>query len=69
MCSRRALFLGFLLILALLASGCLPLMAGSLGYEAYQYHKTGTLPGMPQQTQGSPSAEASPQASAPKPIY
>ena len=33
--------------LALSAAGCLPLMLGSLGYEGYEYHKTGTLPGMP----------------------
>jgi hypothetical protein len=34
---------------ATIGSGCLPMMIGSAGYEAYEYHKTGTLPGMPQQ--------------------
>ena len=36
---------------ATIGSGCLPMMIGSagyVGYEAYEYHKTGTLPGMPQ---------------------
>ena len=36
-------------IAAAIGSGCLPMMIGSVGYEAYEYHKTGTLPGMPQQ--------------------
>jgi hypothetical protein len=47
--------------LALSAAGCLPLMVGSLGYEGYEYHKTGTLPGMP------PSQSSSASSSAAKP--
>jgi hypothetical protein len=38
---------------ATIGSGCLPMMIGSAGYEAYEYHKTGTLPGMPQQQHSS----------------
>jgi hypothetical protein len=49
--------LGALVILALEAAGCPMLFIPSLGYEAYQYHKTGTLPGMPQ-PQGSPTPPA-----------
>jgi hypothetical protein len=40
-------------IAATIGSGCLPMMIGSAGYEAYEYHKTGTLPGMPQQQRSS----------------
>src|SRR5215831_4036724 len=40
-------------IAAMLGSGGLPMMIGSAGYEAYEYHKTGTLPGMPQQQRSS----------------
>jgi len=40
-------------IAATIGSGCLPMMIGSVGYEAYEYHKTGTLPGMPQQQRSS----------------
>ena len=44
--------------LALSASGCLPLMVGSLGYEGYEYHKTGTLPGMPPSQSSSSSSSS-----------
>jgi|SRR6516164_6656799 len=43
-------------IAAMIGSGCLPMIigsVGSVGYEAYEYHKTGTLPGMPQQQRSS----------------
>jgi hypothetical protein len=55
--------LGVLMLaaLALSAPGCLPLMVGSLGYEGYEYHKTGTLPGTP------PSQSSSASSSAAKP--
>ena len=36
-----------LAVVALGLSGCPALMVGSLGYEGYQYEKTGQLPGMP----------------------
>jgi hypothetical protein len=36
-------------------------MLGSLGYEGYEYHKTGTLPGMPP-SQSSSSSTARPAA-------
>ena len=53
-----------LAILAIAASGCLPLMIGSVGYEGYEYEKTGSLPGWPVM----PSADPSPStASQPKP--
>jgi hypothetical protein len=58
---NRGLLLAIVLLIATSATGCLPLMIGSLGYEGYEYHQTGTLPGMPQQTQDSPSAEVTPQ--------
>jgi hypothetical protein len=51
----RWLALSGLAILALGIAGCPALIvassAGSLGYEGYQYHKTGKLPGMPSQSQ------------------
>jgi hypothetical protein len=50
--------IGAMVILTLAAAGCPMLLIPSLGYEAYQYHKTGTLPGMPQQPQGSPTPPA-----------
>jgi hypothetical protein len=34
--------------------------AGSLGYEGYQYEKTGKLPGMPSQSQSQPRANPTP---------
>jgi hypothetical protein len=43
----KRLAVAMLAALALGAAACLPLMVGSLGYEGYEYHKTGTLPGMP----------------------
>jgi hypothetical protein len=43
---------------ALGAAGCLPMMIGSLGYEGYEYHKTGTLPGMPPSQASSSSTTA-----------
>jgi len=57
-----------LVLLALLAvglSGCPALMLGSmlgsLGYEGYEYEKTGKLPGMPPQaTIQKPTSHASP---------
>jgi hypothetical protein len=50
-------------VLALLAaSGCPLLMIGSLGYEGYQYDKTGKLPGMPPD-QSSAGSSAHPTAS------
>jgi hypothetical protein len=48
-------------VIATIGSGCLPIMIGSAGYEAYEYHKTGTLPGMPQQQHS--SAKGSSQSS------
>jgi hypothetical protein len=34
--------------------------AGSLGYEGYQYEKTGKLPGMPSQSQSQSQPRANP---------
>ncbi len=53
---KKALAVTALAILAIAASGCLPLMVGSLGYEGYEYEKTGSLPGWPVM----PSADPSP---------
>jgi hypothetical protein len=50
----RAALVGLLLG----AAGCLPLMLGSLGYEGYEYEKTGKLPGVPEQPQESPTPAA-----------
>jgi len=47
--SRKCIAIAVLSVLALATGGCPLLMVGSLGYEGYQYEKTGTLPGMPQQ--------------------
>jgi len=53
---------GYVAALALGAAGCLPLMVGSLGYEGYEYHKTGTLPGMPPSQSSSSSSSTAKQA-------
>jgi hypothetical protein len=52
------LALAMLAALALGVAGRLPLMVGSLGYEGYEYHKTGTLPGMPPRQSSSSSSTA-----------
>lgn len=57
---KKCLVPAALTMLAIAASGCLPLMVGSLGYEGYEYTKTGTLPGMP--AMPSSSSGAPPQA-------
>jgi hypothetical protein len=53
-----------LAILALGIAGCPALIvassAGSLGYEGYQYEKTGKLPGMPSQSQSQSEPRANP---------
>jgi hypothetical protein len=58
------LALGALAILMLGLAGCPLLLAGSLvgslGYEAYKYKKTGTLPGMPSKPKPSTAHEAKP---------
>ena len=51
--SLRWLVVLMAVIVATIGSGCLPIMIGSAGYEAYEYHKTGTLPGLPQQQRSS----------------
>jgi hypothetical protein len=60
----RWLALSGLAILALGIAGCPALIvassAGSLGYEGYQYEKTGKLPGMPSQSQAQPRANPTP---------
>jgi len=48
-CSSRRLLVVTLAVIALGLSGCPALMLGSLGYEGYEYHETGHLPGMPPQ--------------------
>ncbi len=53
MTDRWLVVLTAAVIAATIGSGCLPIMIGSAGYEAYEYHKTGTLPGMPQQQRSS----------------
>lgn len=56
------LVLAALFLLATLAAGCLPMMIGSLGYEGYEYEKTGKLPGMPSQNSSvsQPKARSTP---------
>ena len=61
---KKSLVRAALAILAVAASGCLPLMVGSLGYEGYEYEKTGSLPGFPTMPSANPSPPARPQ---PKP--
>lgn len=60
--ARKRLLAAIALILATLAAGCLPLMIGSLGYQAYEYEKTGTIPGMPQMPHDPPPQAPKPQA-------
>ena len=63
-CLKNCLALGVLAILMLGLSGCPLLIAGSLvgslGYEAYKYKKTGTLPGMPSKPKPSTTYRANP---------
>jgi hypothetical protein len=58
------LALGALAILMLGLAGCPLLLAGSLvgslGYEAYKYKKTGTLPGLPSNPRPSTAPRAKP---------
>jgi hypothetical protein len=60
---RRWLAVGGLAMLALGIAGCLALMVGSivgsLGYAGYEYEKTGTVPGMPPQSQPNAKPTAS----------
>ena len=58
----KRLVVVILAALALGVAGCLPLMVGSLGYEGYEYHKTGTLPGMPPNRSSSLSSSTTKQA-------
>jgi hypothetical protein len=58
--SRKWLLTAMVVIFALGASGCPALMLGSLGYEGYEYEKTGTLPGMPSSTHSAATREANP---------
>jgi hypothetical protein len=52
-----------LVVLALGVSGCPALMIGSLGYEGYEYEKTGHLPGMPtQDATQNPTSQPTPAA-------
>lgn len=44
---RKMLLFALLGALFVTAGGCLPLMVGSLGYQAYRYEKTGEIPGVP----------------------
>ena len=62
----KRLAVAMLAALALGAAGCfsLPLMLGSLGYEGYEYHKTGTLPGMPPSQSSSSSSSSTAQPAA-----
>jgi hypothetical protein len=55
---RKCLMIGAMVLLALEAAGCPILLIPSLGYEGYEYHKTGTLPGMPPRPHGSPTPAA-----------
>jgi hypothetical protein len=59
---RKWLAVTGLAMLALGITGCLALMVGStvgsLGYAGYEYEKTGTVPGMPPQSQ--PNAKPTP---------
>jgi hypothetical protein len=57
---KHCLALGALAILMLALAGCPLLLVGSLGYEAYKYKKTGTLPGMPSKPKPSAAHEAKP---------
>jgi hypothetical protein len=58
----KRLAVAVLTALALGVAGCLPLMVGSLGYEGYEYDKTGTLPGMPPSQSPSSSSSTAKQA-------
>jgi Zn-dependent protease len=57
----RRLVLALLVLLLFATAGCPLLMVGSLGYEGYEYDKTGHLPGMPpSQSSGASHAQATP---------
>jgi len=59
-CRYKRLAIVGLGLLWLLASGCPLLMVGSLGYEGYEYDKTGHLPGMPPAQSDSSHAQSTP---------
>ena len=61
--SPKWLVVGMLAVLALAAAGCPLLMVGSLGYQGYEYHKTGKLPGMPDKATPTSHSTSRPAAS------
>jgi hypothetical protein len=50
----------FLAVVALQICGCPALMIPSLGYQAYKYHETGHLPGMPSSSETKSEKKATP---------
>lgn len=56
----KPLAIAGLTLLWLLASGCPLLIIGSLGYQGYEYDKTGHLPGMPARSADTPQGQATP---------
>jgi hypothetical protein len=64
---KKSLLLSALVLLPVTTCGCLPLMIGSLGYQAYKYEKTGQIPGMPSKSARAAATRSSSNASAPDP--
>jgi hypothetical protein len=64
---KKSLLLAALVLLPLMTCGCLPLMIGSLGYQAYKYEKTGEIPGIPSKTARASTPRSSSTTSAPDP--
>ena len=64
---KKSLLLAALVLLPLTTCGCLPVMIGSLGYEAYKYEKTGEIPGVPSKSARASATGSSSKASVPDP--
>jgi hypothetical protein len=64
---RKSLLLSALVLLPVTTCGCLPLMIGSLGYQAYKYEKTGEIPGVPSNSARASTSRSTSSQNAPDP--
>jgi hypothetical protein len=64
---RKSLLLSALVLLPVTTCGCLPLMIGSLGYQAYKYEKTGEIPGVPSNSARASRSRSTSSQNAPDP--
>jgi len=64
---KKCLLLSALVLLPVTTCGCLPLMVGSLGYQAYKYEKTGEIPGVPSNSERASTSRSNSTPSTPDP--